>query len=142
MEVFTEMQTLFKLKKLKIKTQTRKTLLKWAKDVKFEERRKAFYEACEPGKVLSKVSICKLKKRPDWSKRLEMLKTKDLRIAIKDFLHRLGVLEVQSTTDLKKLAKDKHWQKVLTLSQDALQDQEKTGGAPPGPPMYDNICRV
>ena len=61
MEIFTELQQLFQLKKLKIKIQTRKTLLKWAKDVKFEERRKAFYEACEPGKVLSKVPICKQK---------------------------------------------------------------------------------
>jgi hypothetical protein len=130
MDVFSELQELFKLKKLKIKTQTRKTLLKWAQDVKFEERRKAFYEACEPGKVLSKVSICKLKKRPDWSKRLEMLKTKDLRKAIKDFLHRLGVLEVQSQADLKKLAKTKHWHKVLSLTQDALEDTKKGGTHP------------
>ena len=129
MNVFKELQNVFKLKKLKIKTQTRKTLLKWAKDVKFTERRKAFYEACEPGKVLSKVGICKQKgKRPDWTQSLEMLKTKDLRVAIRDFLHTLGVLEVKAETDLKQISENKHWGKVLSLTQDALQDEKKTGG--------------
>ena len=94
MDVFNELQTVFKLKKLKIKTQTRKTLLKWAKDVKFVKRRKAFYEACEPGKVLSKVGLCKqLGKRPDWTQSLEMLKTKELRVTIRDFLEKLNILE-------------------------------------------------
>ena len=70
-----------------------KTLLKWAKDTKFEERRKKFHEALEPGKVLSKVGIVKQDgKRPEWTKSLDMLKTKDLRKTIHKFLEELGIL--------------------------------------------------
>ena len=109
MELFNALSDIFKLKKLKIKTQTRKTLLNWAKDVKFNDRRKKFYEACEPGRVLSKVGICKQKgKRPDWTQSLDILKTKDLRKAISSFLETLGILNFNEA-DAKKIAKEKHW---------------------------------
>jgi len=125
MELFQELSDVFLLKKLKIRTQTRKTLLKWAKNVKFEERRKKFHEALEPGKVLSKVGIVKQKgKRPDWTVSLEMLKTKDLRKAIEAFLKTLGLLDADPK-NVEKLAKEKHWKDVLTLTKDGLKDESK-----------------
>ncbi len=132
MDLLNELQDVFKLKKLKIKKQTRKTLLKWAKAVKFEERREKFHEALEPGKVLSKVGIVKQKQRPEWTKSLELLKTKDLRKAIHSFLSELGILEVSPKADLDKFAEKKHWSEVLTLTQDGLKDETdetKQGGA-------------
>ena len=127
MNLLKQLSDIFKLKKLKIKSQTRKTLLKWSKDTKFQERRKKFYEACEPGRVLSKVGICKQKgKRPDWTQELEMLKTKDLRTAISSFLKNLGILD-PGTKNLDELAKKNHWSEVITLTQDGLKDEAKTG---------------
>ena len=132
MQLFDELSDIFQLKKLKLKTQTKKTLLSWAKTVKFEERREKFHESCEPGKVLSKVGICKQKKkRPDWTVKLSLIKkTKHLRTAIRNFLDTLGILNLDPKTDIAKLAKTKHWAEVISLTQDALQDDKtKSGGA-------------
>ena len=129
MNLFKDLRDVFKIKTLDFKKQTRKKLLKWAADVQFEKRRETFYEASCHGKIQSRVSICQKKgKRPDWTRRLEMLKTADLRLAIKTFLFDLGLLGVSEKTNYKKLAEKKHWSRVLLLDKEALKDTEKKGG--------------
>ena len=131
MDLFAQISDIFQLKTLKINTQRRKSLLNWAKNVKFEERRRKFYESCAPGKVLSKVGICKQKdKRPDWTQKLELLKTKQLRLAIKSFLTNLGILDPKKE-DIPELAEKNHWKEVISLTQDALEDKTGAGRSRP-----------
>ena len=101
MELFNQISEIFELKTLNFKKQTKKTLLNWAKRVKFEKRREKFFSSCGEGKILSKVSICKNKDRPEWTKPLDSLKVKEIRKAIKDFLEGLGILHLDSK-DKKK----------------------------------------
>ena len=87
MELLSELRDIFKLDSTSLNTITRKSLLKWAREAEFEERRHKFYTASCDGKLKSRVSICQKKgKRPDWTVRLEMLKTPKMRVAIKAFL--------------------------------------------------------
>ncbi|HIB87349.1 TPA: hypothetical protein EYO57_09105, partial [Candidatus Poribacteria bacterium] len=99
-------------------------MLKWVKRSKFEERRTKFFENCGEGKILSKVSICKQKERPEWTKPLEGQKVKDIRKAIKAFLQALGLLKLdpKSVSKIEKLAKERHWEAVVTLSKDSFED--------------------
>ncbi|HIO22810.1 MAG TPA: hypothetical protein EYN22_00270, partial [Nitrospinaceae bacterium] len=131
MELLADLREAFRLDSVKLNTITRKSLLKWSRDVLFEERREKFYGAACSGKLKSRVSICQKKgKRPDWSIRLEMLKTPKIRTAIKIFLDDLGVYTMPKKKNLGALAKEKHWKQVLFLDDEALKDydDDKTGG--------------
>jgi hypothetical protein len=92
MDLFSDLREAFKLDSVKLNTVTRKSLLKWSRDSLFEQRREKFYSAACSGKLKSRVSICQKKgKRPDWSIRLEMLKTPKIRLSIINFLKDLGL---------------------------------------------------
>ena len=92
MELLSDLRETFRLDSIKLNTITRKSLLRWSREVQFEERREKFYSASCNGKLKSRVSICQKKgKRPDWTVRLEMLKTPKIRVSIKSFLEDLGV---------------------------------------------------
>ena len=108
MDLLSDLRAIFKLDSINLRTVTRKTLLKWARESEFEERRDKFYTASCDGDMKSRVSICQKKgKRPDWTTRLEMLKTPKMRIAIRAFLEDLGIDPIPKG-NLKKLAKEKH----------------------------------
>jgi len=131
MELLADLREAFRLDSVKLNTITRKSLLKWSRDVLFEERRQKFYGAACSGKLKSRVSICQKKgKRPDWSIRLEMLKTPKIRTAIKIFLDDLGVYTMPKKKNLGALATEKHWKQVLFLDDEALKDydDDKRGG--------------
>ena len=103
--------------------------MKWSRDVSVEERREKFYSASCNGNIKSKVSICQKKgKRPDWTVRLEMLKTPKMRKAILQFLNDIQVYVIPKK-NLNVLAKKNHWRKVLFLDEEALRDYDtdKTG---------------
>ena len=131
MELFREICEIFELKTLNFQKQTKKTLLNWAKRVKFEERRTKFFESCGDGKILSKVSICKQKDRPEWTKPLEGQKVKDIRKAIREFLKALGLLkqDPKQKKKIEKLAKERNWEAVITLSKDSFEDSHKKEGS-------------
>ena len=130
MELFKQITEIFELKSLNFQKQTKKTLLSWAKRVKFQERREKFFQSCGDGKILSKVSICKNKDRPEWTQSLEGQKVKDIRKAIKNFLSALGVLKLKDTSKkkLEKLAKERSWEVVATLSKDSFEDSHEKRG--------------
>ena len=131
MQLLTDLRDVFQLDSVRLKTITRKSLLKWSREVQFEARREKFYQSTCNGNLKSKVSICQKKgARPDWTVRLEMLKTPQLRKAILSFLNDLQVYIVPKKKNLAKLAKDKHWKKILYLDEEALNDydEDKTGG--------------
>ena len=131
MEQLSELRAVFKLDSTSLNSITRKSLLKWAREVEFEDRRDKFYTASCDGKLKSRVSICQKKgKRPDWTVRLDMLKTPKIRVAIKAFLSDLGIHPIPKKKDLASLSREKHWKLVLFLDEEALKDaEEKTGGA-------------
>ena len=131
MELFEQISEIFELKTLNFQKQTKKTLLHWAKRVKFEKRREKFFESCGEGKILSKVSICKSKDRPEWTNPLEGQKVKDIRKSIKNFLSVLGLLKIQGTEKKKieSLAKERNWEAVITLSKDSFEDSHEKRGS-------------
>lgn len=132
MQLLSDLRDLFQLDTVRLKTITRKSLLKWSREVAFEARREKFYSSTCNGNLKSKVSICQKKgKRPDWTVRLEMLKTAEIRRAIISFLNDLQVYNVPKT-NLLKISKARHWRKVLFLDEEALLDYEKTGGGGSG----------
>jgi len=130
MDLFHKISDIFELKSLDFKKQTKKTLLNWSKRVKFEKRREKFFQSCGDGKILSKVSICKNKDRPEWTKPLEGQKVKNIRKAIKAFLDGIGILDLDSKDQkqIQKLSEEKHWESVITLSEDGFEDRHKRGG--------------
>ena len=73
MQLLSELRDVFKLDSTSLNSITRKSLLKWSREVEFEDRRDKFYTASCEGKLKSRVSICQKKgKRPDWTVRLEL----------------------------------------------------------------------
>ena len=131
MDLFRKISDIFELKSLNFKKQTKKTLLNWAKRVKFEKRREKYFQNCGEGKILSKVSICKQKDRPEWTQPLEGQKVKDIRRAIKAFLSELGLLKLdeKDKAKIEKLSEEKHWESIIVLSENSLEDRHKRGGA-------------
>ena len=131
--LLTELLELFSLKKGSILTANRKTLNFFLDKTKFQERRKAFFEACCPrGKKKSRVALCKKKKRPDFALNLSTVPTKKVRTTILEFLHELGIdkpeaLRAKSEKQLVRLSRKKHWEAVLFLSDRSAQtDFEET----------------
>ena len=126
-QLLTELLDLFSLQKGSILTANRKTLNFFLDKTKFQERRKAFFEACCPkGKKKSRVALCKKKKRPDFATNLSTVPTKKLRTTILEFMKELGLdkpeaLRAKSEKQLARLARKKHWEAVLFLSDRSAQ---------------------
>ena len=132
--VLEELLQLFAFKKGNLLTANRKTLELFLRRTKFQERRRAFYEAkCSKGRKVSRVALCKKKKRPAFTEELSNVSTKRLREIIQEFLKELGIentdkLRSKTTKQLEKLGRKHHWPNVLFLSahgvQDAVEDED------------------
>ena len=121
-ELYEKIVRIFEISKVNIEKANRRTLLRYATRVKFQERREAFYSVCEEG-TKSKVAICKTDERPTWVHNLETLKTKSLRAQLKGFLKELGAFINPKKHDLEEMAEKKNWHQVVYLD-----DETKEGG--------------
>ena len=124
MDLYQRLVEIFEIDQLNLDKSNRRTLNKYLKRTKLQQRREAFYSVCSEG-TKSKVAICKDQERPTWVHNLTTLKTKQLRVQIKDFLKKLGILVDPKYANLKRLAKEKNWLQVAMLG-----DPSKTGGMP------------
>ena len=122
MELYQRLVEIFEISTINIDKANRRTLLRYAKRVQFQKRREIFYSVCSEGKK-SKVAICKTDERPHWVHNLATLQTKALRHQLKTILKELGASTVPKKANLQKLAKEKNWEAVVKL-----QDEAKTGG--------------
>ena len=124
MDLYKRLVEIFEIDQLNLDKSNRRTLNKYLKRTKLQQRREAFYSVCSEG-TKSKVAICKDQERPTWVHNLTTLKTKQLRVQIKDFLKKLGILVDPKYANLKRLAKEKNWLQVAMLG-----DPSKSGGMP------------
>ena len=126
--ILEELLELFSFKKGNLLTANRKTLELFLRKTKFQERRQAFYEAkCAKGRKVSRVALCKKKKRPAFAEELSNASTKRLRAVIEEFLKELGIAnpeELRSKTpkQLQRLAAKHNWASVLFLSDHGVRE--------------------
>ena len=117
-ELFQKLVDLFQIRTIDFEKAARKTLDRWLNETEFQKRRERFYECCEDGEQKSKVALCRQEERPEYTKLLKTMKTKEIRSAIVNFLQDDLKILNSSVKPSKKIARKLRWEKVLFLSDD------------------------